>query len=152
MVPGTLTGKKDIVEIQHRELVSCLNTCCARCTCDLTRLQLYHICKLLPIGIPCYACHVQGEGTGAEKETSFEFHRQRFCYNDSIHMFEKLKFPTRVQSTPAVKLQSHKCGVALLTSCCKAACTHADVHTLHQWALLIPSCSYSGPGSDAVAM
>lgn len=43
-------------------------------------------------------CMLQGEGPGAEAETSFEFHRQRFCYNESIHMFEKLKFPTRVCS------------------------------------------------------
>lgn len=41
-------------------------------------------------------CDMKGEGHGAERETSFEFHRQRFCYNENVHMFEKLKFPTRV--------------------------------------------------------
>jgi len=39
---------------------------------------------------------MQGEGTGAEEEISFEFHRQRFCYDQTTNMFEKLKYPTRV--------------------------------------------------------
>lgn len=36
-----------------------------------------------------------GEGAGAEEEISFEFHRQRFCYDQTSNMFEKLKYPTR---------------------------------------------------------
>lgn len=80
-MPGTITGKKDIVDMQHRILVS---------ACDTTFLGNER-------GNPSITlCMLQGEGPGAEAETSFEFHRQRFCYNETIHMFEKLKFPTRV--------------------------------------------------------
>lgn len=79
VLPGTFAGKKAIVELQRRVLV---------------RYQA------APISQPPYWQHMrhamQGDGAAAEEEVSFEFHRQRFCYDPSSNSFEKLKYPTRV--------------------------------------------------------
>ena len=50
---------------------------------------------------------IQGEGTTDEQEISFEFHRQRFCFDQKTRCFEKLKYPTRVQTS--IRALHHVC-------------------------------------------
>ena len=74
---------------------------------------------------------MQGEGSAAEQEISFEFHRQRFCYNNRVNAFEKLKYPTRVSNH--LQDWSPSAEIAAMTLTLDA---HADCQAWH--VLLLP--------------
>ena len=75
---------------------------------------------------------MQVEGAGAEEEISFEFHRQRFCYDQTTNMFEKLKYPTRVRQL----VWSHYSMHVHTASACQSLTMEGTVHRLPSQALL----------------